>query len=293
MFPIVKSSSRTALVTAIIVFSSAIVLLLLDTSATPLFAQDEVSYRTPPIPFSGPQLAQSAPTSTEVTESAVVVQDTVTVAESSTVTIAVQPTPNTVSQTSVSVGLASSSTSSSTGRPRESASTIVERIAAASPPEPANVLGVARIGDDWQFPNVGPNERWMRVDLSEQMLYAYEGTRSIASFITSTGTKKYPTVTGTFRVRMKVSEQTMSGGVGTEAYSLPGVKWVMYFHSGYAFHGTYWHTNFGTPQSHGCVNLTEENAKWLFDFAGPVWDGQTTWFPSTESNPGSLVLVHQ
>jgi lipoprotein-anchoring transpeptidase ErfK/SrfK len=50
-------------------------------------------------------------------------------------------------------------------------------------------------------------------------------------------------------------------------YYLPNVQWVMYFYQGYGFHGTYWHNNFGNPMSHGCVNMTNDDALWLFNFA--------------------------
>ena len=59
----------------------------------------------------------------------------------------------------------------------------------------------------------------------------------------------------------------MSGGYASEYYYLPGVPWVMYFFQGYAIHGTYWHHNFGKPMSHGCVNLTIEDAKWFYNWA--------------------------
>ena len=50
-------------------------------------------------------------------------------------------------------------------------------------------------------------------------------------------------------------------------YYLPGVPYTMYFYKGYALHGTYWHDNFGTPMSHGCVNLETNDAEWLYEFA--------------------------
>ncbi|MGE5251028.1 MAG: L,D-transpeptidase, partial [Bacteroidota bacterium] len=48
---------------------------------------------------------------------------------------------------------------------------------------------------------------------------------------------------------------------------LPNVPYTMYFYKGYGLHGTYWHNNFGTPMSHGCVNLRIEDSKWLYNFA--------------------------
>ncbi len=137
-------------------------------------------------------------------------------------------------------------------------------------------------------------ERWIRIDLSEQLLIAYEGTTPVRGFVISSGRAATPTVTGTFRIRMKVRSQTMSGGspaLGTY-YNLPNVQWVQYFYADYGIHGTYWHNNFGQPMSHGCVNMTNADAKWLFDWAGPKWDGKTVWFPARPDNPGTLVIVH-
>lgn len=136
-------------------------------------------------------------------------------------------------------------------------------------------------------------DRWIRVDLSEQVVVAYEDDKPIRGFVVSSGLPGTPTVTGTFRIRMKVRAQTMTGGdpsLGTY-YNLPNVEWVQYFYADYGFHGTYWHNNFGNPMSHGCINMTNADAKWLFDWAGPEWDGETVWYSSTDSNPGTLVVV--
>jgi len=104
--------------------------------------------------------------------------------------------------------------------------------------------------------------RWIEVNLSEQMVYAWEGDTLMNSFLASTGTWAYPTVTGTFKIWNKTRIQDMSG----PGYYLPDVPWVMYFYKDYGFHGTYWHNNFGTPMSHGCVNLTIPAAAWLYNF---------------------------
>ncbi len=150
-------------------------------------------------------------------------------------------------------------------------------------------LSLVTIPESFVFPDLLAGERWIRVDLGNQQVIAYEGQKPVRAFIVSTGLPGYPTVTGEFRIRMKVSEQTMSG----DDYYLPGVKWVQYFYEDYGFHGTYWHEDFGIPKSHGCVNMTNADAKWLFDWAGPVWDQATIWFRPTAENPGTLVLVHE
>lgn len=138
-------------------------------------------------------------------------------------------------------------------------------------------------------------DRWIRVDLSEQMMIIYQGGQPIRGFVVSTGLPGTPTVTGTFNIRMKVRSQTMEGGDPAlgNYYNLPNVEWVQYFYADYGFHGTYWHNNFGHPMSHGCVNMTNADAKWLFDWAGPTWDGKTVWHSSTDADPGTLVIVHE
>jgi lipoprotein-anchoring transpeptidase ErfK/SrfK len=106
-------------------------------------------------------------------------------------------------------------------------------------------------------------EHWVDVDLTNQMVYAYEGNTLVNSFLVSTGTWEHPTVTGQYRVYLKFRYADMAG----PGYYLPNVPFTMYFYKGYALHGTYWHSNFGTPMSHGCVNLTIPDAEWLYNFA--------------------------
>ena len=112
-------------------------------------------------------------------------------------------------------------------------------------------------------PGVGQEERWIDVDLSKQKTYAYQGNELVQIFRVSTGTWQTPTVTGVYRIYVKYRTQTMSG----DDYYLPNVPYVMYFYEGYGLHGTYWHNNFGTPMSHGCVNMKTGEAGWLYDWA--------------------------
>ena len=105
--------------------------------------------------------------------------------------------------------------------------------------------------------------RWIDVNLSTQSVYAYEGNTVVNSFIVSTGTALHPTVIGQYKIYVKYQAANMSG----PGYFLPNVPYVMYFYKGYGLHGTYWHHNFGTPMSHGCVNLETSNAQWLFNWA--------------------------
>lgn len=110
---------------------------------------------------------------------------------------------------------------------------------------------------------ISENERWIDVNLSSQTLTAYEGAKPLRGFTVSTGVGSTPTVTGEFRVWVKVPIQAMSG----PGYYLPNVPNVMYFYNDYGIHGTWWHSNFGTPMSAGCVNMTIEDSQWLYNFA--------------------------
>jgi lipoprotein-anchoring transpeptidase ErfK/SrfK len=105
--------------------------------------------------------------------------------------------------------------------------------------------------------------RWIDVDLSAQQVTAYDGDQPVQTFTVSTGTRFHPTVTGQFLIYVKYRATPMAG----PGYYLPGVPFTMYFYQGYALHGTYWHDNFGTPMSHGCINLRTPDAEWLYDFA--------------------------
>jgi lipoprotein-anchoring transpeptidase ErfK/SrfK len=115
--------------------------------------------------------------------------------------------------------------------------------------------------------------KWIEIDLSAQKLYAHEGQETVLAAVVSTGTWRYPTVTGRFEIYAKYRATRMSG----PGYNLPNVPYTMFFYGGYAIHGTYWHNNFGTPMSHGCVNMKTPEARWLFN-----------WAPK-----GTLVVVHR
>jgi lipoprotein-anchoring transpeptidase ErfK/SrfK len=124
-----------------------------------------------------------------------------------------------------------------------------------------------------ELPKVSKKERWIDVDLSSQSVSAYEGKNSVNTFIVSTGTWQHPTVTGQFHIYVKYRYTDMAG----PGYYLPDVPYTMYFYDGYGLHGTYWHSNFGTPMSHGCINLRTEDAAWLYNWA----------------DVGTLVNVHE
>jgi lipoprotein-anchoring transpeptidase ErfK/SrfK len=109
----------------------------------------------------------------------------------------------------------------------------------------------------------GSTGRWIDVDLQRQTVYAYDGTSLVKSFLASSGTAQYPTVTGQFHIYIKYLFKNMTG----PGYFLPDVPFTMFFYQSYALHGTYWHHNFGTPMSHGCVNLSTPDSEWIYGWA--------------------------
>jgi hypothetical protein len=131
-------------------------------------------------------------------------------------------------------------------------------------------------------PEIPAREKRIEVSLARQELLAFEGPRLVLRTRISSGIPDprpkengVPTITpdGVFHVTKKTPMRHMGDGHVTadlEAYELPGVPWVSFFHeTGVAFHGTYWHTDYGIPRSHGCVNMRPEEAKWLYRWSMP------------------------
>jgi len=126
----------------------------------------------------------------------------------------------------------------------------------ATPDEPAPLPEPAS-------PSEVQEERWIDVDLSDQVLTAYENGAAVRTTLVSTGLPATPTPVGQFRIWVKFEYDDMEG----PGYYLADVPYVMYFHQGYGLHGVFWHGNFGQPMSHGCINLPTAEAEWLFNWA--------------------------
>ncbi len=145
---------------------------------------------------------------------------------------------------------------------------------------------------------VGKNERWIDVDIENQVLVAYEGERPVFATLVSTGKGKgkstFATPKGNHRIWVKLVSGDMDNLEDEEAsryYAIQDVPWVMYFKKGYGLHGTFWHRSFGEVRSHGCVNLTPLDAERLFGWTSPrVPAGWTAALP-TRYEPGTLIRV--
>ncbi|MBK8024326.1 MAG: L,D-transpeptidase [Chloroflexi bacterium] len=114
---------------------------------------------------------------------------------------------------------------------------------------------------------IAPDARWVAIDLYEQTVVAYEGDTPVYATVVSTGLPPNETNEGLFSVWASLPQDKMSGATGApDAYAVESVPWVLYFDGGISLHGTYWHDLFGYRQSHGCVNLTISDARWMYNW---------------------------
>jgi len=121
-------------------------------------------------------------------------------------------------------------------------------------------------------PDVPEEQKSIVLDLSTQLVTAFEGDKLVFSQRCSSGSKGTETPKGEFRTYHKGASMHMTneGDSIEQNYNLPGVPWCSFFTgAGNAFHGTYWHNDYGRPRSHGCVNLPSEASKFLFRWTRP------------------------
>jgi lipoprotein-anchoring transpeptidase ErfK/SrfK len=156
----------------------------------------------------------------------------------------------------------------------------------------------SRLDPAKKMPAWGKNgERWLDVNISKQTLVAYDGTRAVYATLISTGEagledpeRTKSTKRGIFRIHTKHVSTTMDSDAVGEEFELRDVPYVQYFEEGYALHGAYWHDRFGTPKSHGCINLTPEDARRLFFFTEPALP--EGWHSVMQKLTGTVLFVH-
>lgn len=146
---------------------------------------------------------------------------------------------------------------------------------------------------DTQVLGESSGDKWIEIDLSDQKLIAHQGdTIYLESPISSGLSGK--TRKGDFNIWYKIVSTKMEGGsrANKTYYYLANVPYTMFFDKDIGIHGTYWHNNFGTPMSHGCVNTPTPIAERLFYWAGPHLPEGKKYVRSTPDNPGTRVVVH-
>jgi lipoprotein-anchoring transpeptidase ErfK/SrfK len=132
-------------------------------------------------------------------------------------------------------------------------------------------------------PHVHSSAKRIEVDISDQLVIAYEWDRPVFMARVATGTalsnNRYLTPTGTHQTFQKRPSRHMAAGnLANPSYDLPGVPWNSYItKNGIAFHGTFWHNDYGKPRSHGCLNLTPKAAKWIYRWTIPEVPSNEQW----------------
>lgn len=137
------------------------------------------------------------------------------------------------------------------------------------------------------IPNTKPPEgvtggRWIEINLYEQTVSVYDNYELVFATLIASGLEPLWTRPGLFQIYEKYDKTAMSGDFssdGSDAYYLEDVPWTMYFDEARALHGAYWRANLGFAQSHGCVNMTIGDSRWLFDWA-EIGDWVYVWDPS-------------
>jgi hypothetical protein len=149
---------------------------------------------------------------------------------------------------------------------------------------------------------VSSDEKWLDVNLTHKTITAMLGDKPVYAALISPGKtspvkeKDHRTKTGIFRIREKHVATTMDGdgaAAGDLPYSIMDVPYVQYYDGSFALHAAFWHSNFGREQSHGCVNLSPRDAKWVFGWTEPAlprgWHG--VW--ASEKRRGTWVVIHE
>jgi hypothetical protein len=141
-------------------------------------------------------------------------------------------------------------------------------------------------------PELDPSHKRIVVDVNRQMLTAYEDENVVMTSRTATGYGPFQTPKGTHKIIRKRMSSRMIGGEGSDAYDLPGVPFPSYFTvSAVAFHGAYWHNDFGRRRSHGCVNTPAEVARWIWRWTMPGMGYEEVEIRTREQSATTVVVV--
>lgn len=157
---------------------------------------------------------------------------------------------------------------------------------------------VSRLDPARRMPAWGKNgERWLDVNVTKQTLVAYDGTKPVFATLVSTGEaglgdpdKTKSTIRGIFRIDRKHVTAKMSSSEVGEEFELNDIPFVQYFEGGYALHAAYWHDDFGVPRSHGCINLSPDDARRIFYWTEPKLP--PGWHTVRRPLTGSVIFIH-
>ncbi len=155
-------------------------------------------------------------------------------------------------------------------------------------------------------PDVDPNDKRIAVDLDFQTLSCFEGNNEVYFCRISSGIKgildpqtgevnnKLATPVGNLLTHWKIISLNMTAGTFQSGYSTPAVPWsTMISGDGIAIHGAFWHNAFGEKRSHGCINVTPEDAKWIFRWTTPYVSLAQTEIRVSLPDHGTIVVTSE
>lgn len=155
-----------------------------------------------------------------------------------------------------------------------------------------------------------PGEKWIDIGLAKGTLTLFEGTTAVYSTLMSPGAggttpsaamhvdellRAALTPLGSFRIAIKHRSAQMTSEASPEPdkFWISDVPHAQYFRTPYAIHSAYWHEDFGSPKSGGCVNLSLQDAKRVFDWTEPVVPEDWGGIIARRSRPGTLIVIHR
>ncbi len=119
---------------------------------------------------------------------------------------------------------------------------------------------------NYQLNDGADDGRYILVDVSDQTLYAFEHGEIVHYFPVSTGAHGY-TPRGKYSVTDKLLWHDYIWENENGSWNIPNVQYNLRFKQYYYIHYAYWHDNFGTPMSGGCVNVNFDNSKWIYEWS--------------------------
>jgi hypothetical protein len=145
-------------------------------------------------------------------------------------------------------------------------------------------------------PEIAPADKHIEIYLDEQLVVAFEYDAPVWAHPVSSGINEGDTPEGVYnvhdkRIGTRMTDASVATGVeGT--YDLAGVGFVNYFTGkGVGLHGTYWHNDYGRPRSHGCVNLPNDAARWLWRWTTPHPPQEALFFRPERASDGTRIVV--
>jgi hypothetical protein len=143
---------------------------------------------------------------------------------------------------------------------------------------------------------------WIEVSVTQGWLIAYENTTPVFTTLISPGRggPAKPDEDPIEEARTPLGVFPVSGKFATATMEAPGnlihtaVPWTQNFSGPHALHSAYWHDDWGTYKSGGCINVSPLDGKKLFAWTEPAlpdgWHG-VRWMPWR--GPATLVVVHR